>query len=80
MPVYGTELYEQARRGGFLKSGFGDDALAEVEPLIETPEFTASELRELCAQANRINQTLTLDKVIKGVREPKKAIKYLLGK
>jgi len=80
MPIYGTELYEQARCGGFLKSGFGDDALAEVEPLIETPEFTASEIRELCAQANRINQTLTLNKVIKGVREPKKAIKFLLGK
>jgi magnesium-protoporphyrin IX monomethyl ester (oxidative) cyclase len=80
MPVYGTELYEQAKRGGFLKSNFGDDSLAEVEPQIETPEFSADELRELCAQANKINQTLTLDKVIIGVRHPRKAIKFLLGK
>jgi len=80
MPVYGTELYEQAKSGGFLKSGFSDDALAEVEPLIETPEFSAADLRELCAQANKINQTLTLNKVLKGIREPRKAVKFLLGK
>lgn len=80
MPEYGTELYEQARRGGLLKGNFSDDALAEVKPLIETPEFTADELRDLCTQANRINQALTINKLIKGIKEPKKAIKFLLGK
>ena len=80
MPVYGTELYEQARNNGFLKDGFSDEALAATEPLIETPEFTADDLRELCARANLINQTLTRDKLIKAIREPKKAIKFLLGK
>jgi radical SAM superfamily enzyme YgiQ (UPF0313 family) len=79
-PVYGTELYEQAKRGGFLRAGFSDDALAKVEPLIETPEFTADDLRELCAQANLINQTLTRDKLMIAIRNPKKAIKVLLGK
>jgi anaerobic magnesium-protoporphyrin IX monomethyl ester cyclase len=80
MPVYGTELYEQAKRGGFLRAGFSDEALSEVEPLIETPEFTADDLRELCAQANLINQTLTRDKLMSAIRNPKKAIKVLLGK
>ena len=32
-PLYGTELYEQAKRGGFLKPGLTDKALAAVEPL-----------------------------------------------
>jgi radical SAM superfamily enzyme YgiQ (UPF0313 family) len=80
MPMYGTALYEQAERGGFLRDGFGDDALGEAEPLIETPEFSADDLRELCAIANLVNPTFTRDKLIKAIRDPKKAIKVLLGK
>jgi magnesium-protoporphyrin IX monomethyl ester (oxidative) cyclase len=80
MPVYGTELYEKAKSGGFLKAGFSDEALAGVEPLIETPEFTTDDLRELCARANLINHTFTINKLIKAIREPKKTIKFLLGK
>jgi len=79
-PLYGTELYEQAKRGGFLRDCFSDEALAAVEPLIETPEFTADDLRELCARANLVNPTLTRDKLLKAIRDPKKAIKVLLGK
>jgi radical SAM superfamily enzyme YgiQ (UPF0313 family) len=79
-PLYGTELYEQAKRGGFLKESFNDEALAAAEPLIETPEFTADDLRELCARANFINQAFTRDKLIRVIRDPKKAIKVLLGK
>jgi hypothetical protein len=77
-PIYGTELYEQAKRGGFLIDGFCEDALAAAEPLIETPEFTADELRELCARANLVNPTFTRDKVLRAIRDPKKAIKLLL--
>jgi radical SAM superfamily enzyme YgiQ (UPF0313 family) len=79
-PLYGTELYEQAKRGGFLRGCFSDEALSAVEPLIETPEFTADDLRELCARANLVNPTFTRDKVIRAIRNPKKAIKVLLGK
>ena len=79
-PLYGTELYEQAKRGGFLRDCFSDEALAAVEPLIETPEFTADDLRELCARANLVNPTFTRDKLIKALRDPKKAVKVLLGK
>ena len=79
-PLYGTELYEQAKRGGLLRDGFSDEALAAVEPLIETPEFTADDLRELCARANLVNQTFTRDKFMRAIRNPKKAIKVLLEK
>lgn len=79
-PLYGTELYEQAKRGGFLRDCFSDETLASVDPFIETPEFTADELRELCVQANMVNRTLTRDKIMKAIRNPKKAIKVLLGK
>jgi anaerobic magnesium-protoporphyrin IX monomethyl ester cyclase len=79
-PVYGTRLYEQAKRGGFLRDCFSDEALAAAEPLIETPEFTADELRELCARANLVNPTFTRDKILRAIRNPRKTIKVLLGK
>jgi anaerobic magnesium-protoporphyrin IX monomethyl ester cyclase len=79
-PLYGTELYEQAERGGFLRTCFSDEALSAAEPLIETPEFTADELRELCARANSINPTFTRYKLMRAIRNPKKAIKILLKK
>ncbi len=79
-PIYGTKLYEQAKRRGFLRECFSDDALAAAEPLIETPEFTADELRALCARANLVNPTFTRDKVLGAIRNPRKTIKVLLGK
>ncbi len=79
-PVYGTELYEQAKRGGFLRDCFSDEALAAAEPLIETSEFTADDLRRLCAQANLVNPTFTRDKLISAIRNPKKAMRVILRK
>jgi anaerobic magnesium-protoporphyrin IX monomethyl ester cyclase len=77
-PVYGTELYEQAEQGGYLRECFSDDALAEAHPLIETPEFTADELVKLCARANLVNPTFTYDRIIQAVRDPRKAARGLL--
>ena len=77
-PVYGTELYEQAKQGGFLRDCFSDDALAEAKPLIETKELSADELVKLCARANLVNPTFTYDRIIRAVRDPKKAAKGLL--
>jgi radical SAM superfamily enzyme YgiQ (UPF0313 family) len=79
-PLYGTELYEEAKRGGFLKPGLTDEDLAAVEPLIETPEFTAEDLRKLCAEANLVNPTLTRDRLARAARNPKKAIKTLFAR
>ena len=79
-PVYGTELYEQAKLDGFLKKDFSDDDFAAAEPLIETPEFSGAELRELCALANMVNPTFTRAKLVKAIRNPKKALKVLFRK
>jgi magnesium-protoporphyrin IX monomethyl ester (oxidative) cyclase len=79
-PIYGTELYEQARQGGYLRDNFSYESLAATEPQIETPEFTADELLMLCAEANMVNPVFTRDKLIKAIRDPRKAIRVLLGK
>jgi len=76
-PLYGTELYEQAKRGGFLRECFSDEALSEAGPLIETPEFTADDLRMLCAKANLVNPVFTRDKLARAIRDPKKALEIL---
>ncbi len=78
MPLYGTEFYEQAKTGGFLREGFCDYALAATEPLVETPEFSADDLRELCARANLVNPTFTRYKILRAIQNPKKTIKLLL--
>ncbi len=78
MPLYGTEFYEQAKQGGFLREGFCDYALAATEPLVETPEFSADDLRELCMRANLVNPTFTRYKILRAIRNPKKTIKLLL--
>ena len=79
-PIYGTELYEQAKKEGFLKPGFCEDALATAEPLIETPEFSGEDLISLCKIANSVNPTFTRDKIIRALLNPAKTLKFLLGK
>ncbi|MGE5533021.1 MAG: B12-binding domain-containing radical SAM protein [Bacillota bacterium] len=76
-PIYGTELYRQAKEGGFLTSDFSDDALSEVKPLIETQEFTVDDLRCLAAEANLVNPTVTRDRVLRAIRDPKAAVGIL---
>jgi anaerobic magnesium-protoporphyrin IX monomethyl ester cyclase len=76
-PLYGTELYEQAKSGGFLRECFNDEALSEGGPLIETPEFTAEDLRMLCAKANLANPIFTRDRLIRAMRDPKKTLKII---
>jgi anaerobic magnesium-protoporphyrin IX monomethyl ester cyclase len=78
MPLYGTAFYEQAKQSGFLREGFCDYALAATEPLIETPEFSADDLRELCARANLVNPKFTRYKILRAIRNPKKTVKLLL--
>ena len=79
-PLYGTELYKQAKEGGFLKSTFSDEALSEVKPLIETSEFTCEDLLMLSAEANLVNTEFTRSKLAKAIRDPKRALRVLLGR
>lgn len=79
-PLYGTELYNQAKEGGYLISNFNEEALSEAQPLIETPEFSAEDLRELCAQAIMVNPTLNSDRLIRAIQNPKRALETLIGR
>jgi magnesium-protoporphyrin IX monomethyl ester (oxidative) cyclase len=79
-PLYGTELYRQAKEGNYLTNDFSDDALSAVQPLIETPEFTADDLRHLAAEANLVNPTVTHERILRAIRNPKKAIEILLAR
>ena len=71
MPLYGTELYNQAVAGGFLKEDFSDDDLSAVQPLIETDEFTVKDLRRLCERAYAVNPVFTLEKFKRAARNPR---------
>lgn len=77
-PLYGTELYRLAKEGNYLTSDFSDDALSAVQPLIETPEFTVDDLHCLAAEANLVNPTMTRDRLLRAIRDPKKAIEILI--
>ena len=79
-PLVGTELYEQAESGGYLRPEFSDEALSWAQPLIETPQFTADDLRELCAKATLVNPTLNRDRFVRALRNPKKALNVLIGR
>jgi magnesium-protoporphyrin IX monomethyl ester (oxidative) cyclase len=80
MPLYGTAFYEQAKMGGFLREGFCDYALAATEPQVETPEWSARDLQELCMKANLVNATFTRSKVLRAMKHPLKTTKMLLKK
>ncbi len=79
-PLVGTELYTQAEQGGYLRPGFSDEALSWAQPLIETPQFTANDLQELCAKAILVNPVLNRDRFARAVRNPKRALNILIGR
>jgi magnesium-protoporphyrin IX monomethyl ester (oxidative) cyclase len=57
-PIIGTELYKQAKEGGYLLTSDDDDDLGWTHPQIVTPQFTAEELKELHAKARTVNNFL----------------------
>jgi anaerobic magnesium-protoporphyrin IX monomethyl ester cyclase len=77
MPLYGTAFYEQAKAGGYIREGFCDYALAATEPLVETPEWSADDLMELCMRANAINRTLTRHKIANAIRNPRRTARMI---
>ncbi len=46
-PLYGTELYQQAKDKGYLIRDFDASLLSPMEPLIETSDWTAEEIKQL---------------------------------
>ncbi len=79
-PLVGTELFQQAKEKGYLRPEFSDEALAWAQPLIETPEFTADDLRTICAQAMLVNPTVNRDRFARAIRNPRKALGVLVGR
>ncbi|MCW4021941.1 MAG: B12-binding domain-containing radical SAM protein [Candidatus Bathyarchaeota archaeon] len=77
MPLYGTELYEQAKQGGYLTEDFNDQSLAHVEPLIQTSDFTLKEVSEYCQKANAVNRVITSKKVLKALMHPRKTFGFV---
>ncbi len=79
-PIVGTELYDQAEQGGYLRPNFSDEALSWAQPLIETPQFTAAELQQLCTKAMLVNPVLNRDRFARAIRNPKRALNILVGR
>ncbi|MEM2779793.1 MAG: radical SAM protein [Candidatus Bathyarchaeia archaeon] len=77
MPLYGTELYNQAISSGLLKKDFSDDDLSAVQPIIETKEFTAEDLQRFCQKAYAINAASTLEKFKRIISNPRVALDTL---
>ena len=73
-------MINQAKKEGYLRPDFNDDALSATKPLIETTEFTINDLLILANEGNKINPTLTQDKLAQAIRHPVKTLRMLLGK
>jgi len=73
-PFYGTELYQKAKGRGYLRKIFSEENLrvefqdVPVEPLIETPEFSAQDLLNFRQEAIRISPKFSWPKIRLGLR------------
>ena len=89
-PSYGTRLYEECKRKGYIKGDLSPRAFAEVRqsrglPLIETEDFLSSEVKEIAVMATREYKKLSLINHIKNpayilktaLNHPKIVVKYI---
>jgi anaerobic magnesium-protoporphyrin IX monomethyl ester cyclase len=89
-PSFGTKLYEECMKKGYLTEDLTPRALAEVrqtkgKPLIETEDFTAGDVKEIAAGALKEYKRLSLINSVKYpgktlgtlFREPSIAVKFL---
>ena len=89
-PFYGTELYEIAQKKGYLREIFDESRLrvdfqdVEIEPLIETPDFTAQDLINFRLEAVKISPKFSWPKIKFGLKlavaDPSLALKVSLGR
>jgi anaerobic magnesium-protoporphyrin IX monomethyl ester cyclase len=83
-PYYGTKLYEEAVKKGYLRADFNSELLTTCEPLISTPELSMVEIRRLQRIATLLFQKGLKDKIIyilwniPFVRSLKKAVVRLI--
>jgi magnesium-protoporphyrin IX monomethyl ester (oxidative) cyclase len=80
-PLYGTRLYEECRNEGFIRENLTPRDFAEVRqtrgmPLIETNDFTPSEVRKIAIDAFKAYKKLSL---INYFKNPGKTLKAALS-
>jgi len=80
-PYYGTELYEQAKQKGYLRS-FSEESLGVSDAHIETPEFSLDEIRSLREQARQalLPPLLSYDNLLRVMKNPKEVMRYFRKK
>jgi anaerobic magnesium-protoporphyrin IX monomethyl ester cyclase len=80
-PSYGTRLYEECKKKGYIRGSLMPRAFAEVRqnwglPLIETENFTAMDVKEIASWAIKEYRKLSL---INYIRYPMKTIRTALS-
>ena len=75
-PSFGTKLYEECMKKGYIKEDLTPRALAEVrqtkgKPLIETEDFTAQDVTDIAANALKEYKRLSL---INSIKYPGKTV------
>ena len=79
-PSYGTRLYEECKKKGYIQEKLTPRAFAEARqnhglPLIETEDFTAMEVKQIASRAMKAYKRLS---IINYIRYPKKTLKMAL--
>jgi len=80
-PSYGTRLYEECKKKGYIRGSLTPRAFAEVRqnwglPLIETENFTAMDVKEIASWAIVEYRKLSL---INYIKYPRKTVKMALN-
>ncbi len=79
-PSYGTRLYEECNKNGYIRKSLAPRDFAEVRqnwglPLIETEDFTAIEVKEIASNAMRRYKRLA---IINYIKNPKKTLQTVM--
>jgi radical SAM superfamily enzyme YgiQ (UPF0313 family) len=80
-PSYGTRLYEECKKKGYIQENLTPRAFAEVRqtrgmPLIKTEDFMPSEVKEIASMAIKRYKRLS---VINYIKNPEKTLKTALS-
>ncbi len=80
-PSYGTRLYEECNKKGYIRGSLTPRAFAEVRqnwglPLIETENFTAMDVKEIASRAMKTYRRLS---IINYIKSPKKTLKTVMS-
>jgi magnesium-protoporphyrin IX monomethyl ester (oxidative) cyclase len=80
-PSYGTRLYEECKKKGYIQENLTPRAFAEVRqtrgmPLIETEDFMPIEVKEIASMAVKRYKRLSL---INHIKSPEKTLKTALS-